>query len=73
MEATDGSDGPGEAGDSTGGRSDAVRRDDPAGENAADPDRAVSACRTSAERTVFTEEGNTDGWIATDLTVDPRP
>jgi hypothetical protein len=25
---------------------------------------------TSPDRTVFTEEGNTDAWIATDLTVE---
>lgn len=24
-------------------------------------------------RHVFTEDGNTDGWIATDLTLDPEP
>ncbi|XVH31003.1 hypothetical protein ACNS7O_11490 [Haloferacaceae archaeon DSL9] len=30
---------------------------------------SVSALRTSPERTVFTEEGNCDGWISTDLTV----
>jgi hypothetical protein len=33
----------------------------------------VSALRTSPDRTVFTEDGNSDGWIATDLTVDPHP
>ena len=30
---------------------------------------AVSAHRTSPERTVFTEDGNADGWISTDHTV----
>ncbi len=30
----------------------------------------VAASRCSPERTVFTEEGNTDAWIATDLTVE---
>jgi hypothetical protein len=30
----------------------------------------VSAHRTSPERTVFTEEGNCDGWIASDLVVE---
>ena len=30
----------------------------------------VSAHRPSAERTVFTESGNRNGWIATDLTVE---
>lgn len=32
----------------------------------------VSALDSSADRTVFTEDGNSDGWIATDLTVDLR-
>lgn len=30
----------------------------------------VAASRCSPDRTVFTEEGNTDAWIATDLTVE---
>ncbi len=30
----------------------------------------IAACRTSPERTVFTERDNADGWIATDLTVE---
>ncbi|MFW5917679.1 MAG: hypothetical protein ACOCRD_04640 [Halorubrum sp.] len=30
----------------------------------------VAASRCSPDRTVFTEQGNTDAWIATDLTVD---
>lgn len=30
----------------------------------------VTAHRSSPERTVFTEHGNTDGWIATDLIVE---
>lgn len=29
----------------------------------------VNARSLSTERTVFTEEGNEDGWISTDLTV----
>lgn len=33
-------------------------------------DVAVSACETRPGRVVFTEEGNSDGWIATDLTVE---
>jgi len=33
------------------------------------PTVAVSC--TSPDRTVFTEDGNTDGWIATDLTIEP--
>jgi hypothetical protein len=36
-------------------------------------DVAVTAHRSSPETTVFTEEGNTDGWIASDTTVDPEP
>ena len=36
-------------------------------------DLDVSAHRCSPERTVFTEEDNTDGWIATDTTVDLLP
>ncbi|MEF8850814.1 MAG: hypothetical protein V5A44_01200 [Haloarculaceae archaeon] len=31
----------------------------------------VRAHSTSEERTVFTESGNGDGWIATDTTVEP--
>ncbi|MFC6754940.1 hypothetical protein [Halorubrum tibetense] len=30
----------------------------------------VAASHTSPDRTVFTEQGNTDAWIATDLTVE---
>lgn len=30
----------------------------------------VAANRTSPERTVFTEQGNTDAWISTDLIVE---
>jgi hypothetical protein len=36
------------------------------------PDRAeltVTAHQSSPERVVFTEQGNTDGWIATDQTI----
>ena len=33
---------------------------------------AVNAHSLSADRTVFTEEGNEDGWISTDLTVSLR-
>lgn len=32
----------------------------------------ISAHTCSAERTVFTESGNADAWIATDVTVDLR-
>jgi len=32
----------------------------------------VTAHECSGDRTVFTEDGNTDGWIATDLTMQTR-
>ncbi|WP_197431372.1 hypothetical protein [Halorubrum sp. CBA1125] len=35
-----------------------------------DPRPTVAASRCSPDRTVFTEQGNTDAWIATDLTVE---
>lgn len=35
-----------------------------------EPAAIVSALRTSPDRTVFTEDGNSDGWIATDHTVE---
>jgi hypothetical protein len=41
------------------------RRDD-----GSDDDARISAYTASPERTVFTEQANPDGWIATDLTVD---
>lgn len=48
--------------------------DAPTGEDAPEDDHPlVRAVRHSDDRTVFTEDGNTDGWIATDFTVDlPR-
>jgi hypothetical protein len=33
----------------------------------------VRAHESRPGRLVFTEEGNTDAWIATDLAVDPEP
>ena len=33
-------------------------------------DPVVPVCETCPGRAVFVESGNTDGWIATDLTVD---
>jgi hypothetical protein len=33
---------------------------------------AVNARTVSEDRTVFTEDGNPDGWISTDLTVPAR-
>jgi hypothetical protein len=32
-------------------------------------DHVVAACETCPGKMVFTERGNTDAWIATDLTV----
>ncbi|ADJ15294.1 hypothetical protein [Halalkalicoccus jeotgali] len=34
-----------------------------------EPAAFVSALRTSPDRIVFTEDGNSEGWIATDYTV----
>jgi hypothetical protein len=31
----------------------------------------VSVCESCPGRTVFLESGNTDGWIASDLTMEP--
>ena len=33
----------------------------------------VSVCRSRPEKLVFIEAGNTDGWIATDSTVELSP
>lgn len=33
---------------------------------------AISVHQSSPDRLVFTEENNTDGWIATDMVVDLR-
>jgi hypothetical protein len=41
-------------------------------EEPSDARPTVAASRCSPERTVFTEQGNTDAWIATDLTVELR-
>lgn len=35
-------------------------------------DHVVAACETCPGKTVFTEQGNSDAWIATDLTVSPE-
>ena len=39
-------------------------------EESTDARPAVAASRCSPDRTVFTEQGNTEAWIATDLTVE---
>ncbi|MUV90780.1 hypothetical protein GJ629_13455 [Halapricum sp. CBA1109] len=45
-------------------------RDDTADEEDPDADTpSVTAHECSGDRTVFTERGNNDGWIATDLTI----
>lgn len=46
---------------------DRINRDS---EESADARPTVAASRCSPDRTVFTEQGNTDAWIATDLTVE---
>ncbi|ESS12342.1 MAG: hypothetical protein A07HR60_00886 [uncultured archaeon A07HR60] len=38
----------------------------------AEREETVSAICTSPDRVVFTEDGNPDGWIATDVAVDPE-
>lgn len=35
-----------------------------------EPPTTISAHKSSPGRLVFTEEGNTDGWIATDFVMD---
>jgi hypothetical protein len=35
-------------------------------------DPEISVCESSPGKSVFLESGNTDGWIASDLTVDVR-
>lgn len=39
-------------------------------EDPADPEHPITAHRSSPDRTVFVEQDNKDGWIATDFTVD---
>jgi hypothetical protein len=39
-------------------------------EESTDARPIVAASRCSPDRIVFTEQGNTDAWIATDLTVE---
>jgi hypothetical protein len=50
--------------------SDGIRMDD--GETPG-IDHPVTAHESSPDRTVFIEDGNSDGWIATDLTVPLDP
>lgn len=38
-----------------------------------DAELAVTAHSSSPDRTVFVEQGNKDGWIATDMTVSLDP
>lgn len=47
-------------------KADAVRVDAKTPEG---PDVDVTVHNSSPDRTIFTEEGNNDAWIATDLTV----
>ncbi|GAA0310372.1 hypothetical protein [Halarchaeum salinum] len=52
------------------------RSDDPDGRTTADARESetptVNCRELHAERRVFTEDGNSDGWISTDLTVVPE-
>jgi hypothetical protein len=49
-----------------------TRSPEPDAEPTDEDQPAVTAHTCSSDRTVFTEEGNNDGWIATDLTVSLR-
>lgn len=42
----------------------------PGNDDGSESNLAVTAHNCSPERTVFTEKGNTDAWIATDTTVE---
>ncbi|SHH36865.1 hypothetical protein [Halobaculum gomorrense] len=48
----------------------AERNDEASSEPDFTSEAPVAALRTCPDRTVFTENGNADGWISTDLTVD---
>ncbi|QZP39154.1 hypothetical protein [Halobaculum magnesiiphilum] len=48
----------------------AERDDEASSEPEFVPETPVAALRTCPERTVFSENGNADGWISTDLTVE---
>lgn len=45
-------------------------RPDATAEPEADASPEISLCETRPGKSVFLESGNTDGWIASDLTVD---
>lgn len=44
----------------------------PVGDAPVDESPELNAYDINADRTVFTEPGNTDGWIASDSTMTPR-
>ena len=46
-------------------------RTDDEGEPSPSDTPTVSVCESCPGRTVFLESGNTDGWIESDLTVEP--
>lgn len=56
---------------SRGRRSQADAAADHVGDGPVDETPDLNVHEVNAERTVLTEPGNTDGWIATDLTVAP--
>lgn len=51
-------------------RRDAAQDEESSGPESTTPETELSVHATSPERTVFTEPGNSEGWIATDHTVD---
>lgn len=50
---------------------DANRGADPTGTDPVDETPTLNLYEIHSERTVLTESGNTEGWIATDTTVTP--
>ncbi len=48
------------------------RREDAPDESSPPTESAIKPCETCLGKWVFLEDGNTEGWIATDYTVDPR-
>ncbi|WP_195892433.1 DUF7331 family protein [Halopiger goleimassiliensis] len=51
----------------------ARRQESDADEEPPEPTAVVTSHETRPGNVVFTERGNSDGWIATDLTVDLEP
>jgi len=47
-----------------------IQTDDAHSDDESDDRPTVTAHASHTDRTVFTERGNKEGWIATDLTID---